>query len=111
MNFKDLQTHDLKSAYSIGEFADTATYYPRVGNLYQLSGIFDEPEEAIDPGVGVVMTQPVFSVIVSDLQTEPSNYDEIEIRGKRYRVKDYEPDGIGCADIFLSLIKDYYGNK
>jgi hypothetical protein len=111
MGFKELQKTDLENVYNSNEFDEVAIYYPRIGDPYQIHGIFDEPDQNSDIGVGVVTTAPTFNVIEKSLKTLPTNLDEIEIRGKRFRVRDYEPDGVGTADILLSYLKDYYGNQ
>ena len=106
MNFKQLQERDLGQMYNTDEFGVSAVYYPKVGESYPIDGIFDEPTQAAELGVGVVTTAPTFNVMETALKTIPSNQDEIQIDGKRYRVRDYEPDGVGTADILLSYLKD-----
>ena len=105
MSFKDLLIKDMNTFYNAQELGTKARFIPAVGAPYYIDGIFDESEQSVDPGMSVVSTDPVFNVPAHFLRARLSNKDTIQIDGILYGVRDFEPDGVGSIDIFLSVIE------
>lgn len=103
---QDLQDDLDNTFFNKSEFAEnagTVTYYPKAGGSYEVAGIFDSEFEMVDPETNqpVLSRQPMIQVNEDDLQAEPAPEDEIEIRGVRYRVIEFHPDGVGTVALIL----------
>jgi hypothetical protein len=85
------------------------TYYPRLGEPFELNGVFDHAyrEHVIQDGLPVTVTMPVFGVRASDCVIYPEPDDEISIRGKTYVVREARPDSHGHIKLMLNFSQDY----
>ena len=46
-------------------------------------------------------SRPVLSVLASSLPVQPAEGDEAEVAGRRYRIVDVRPDGLGMVKLIL----------
>jgi hypothetical protein len=69
--------------------------YRRGEDVHQVRGVYQASHVGLDPetGVQVRSTQPVLLIDARDLPIEPRQGDEVEVRGKRFKVRDPQSDG------------------
>jgi hypothetical protein len=108
MSLKADMLGDLSSVFfDTEEFAISATYNPSGGASYAIKGNFDDAYEGVDPnGAQVMSTQPKFQTASSFFVGTPGPSDTVTISGKTYKVRDYQPDGVGLVDLFLTEVDD-----
>lgn len=82
-----------------GDFADSASWETQEGEFADLEGIFQETAEAALDGVSAVL--PVLTVAESAIPATAAQGDDLEVRGRNYRVSDIQPDGSGMARVIL----------
>ena len=79
--------------------------YDPDGVAVPLTGIFDEAFSEITPSeAGPVSTvSTVLTVVLTDLAPlVPRSHDVLELGGVRYEVTQVQPDGSGCARLYLT---------
>lgn len=96
---------DLDAAFfNDQEFAGTFNYYHSSGESEQYEGIFDEMYESISFGAMEPMSSVAPHVLLPQhkMVRFPVRGDKMLIRGVRYEVEDFKPDGVGMIDIVLT---------
>jgi hypothetical protein len=90
----------------LATFGETVTYTPDGLPAIEISAIFDQEFQQVDPSTGslVVSTQPMIGVKEDDLPQKPSKGDRVSIRGIEYRVVDYQPDGQAACRLLLNKL-------
>lgn len=88
---------------AFGEGADQVTYTHLGGAPYTIDGIFEANSEAADPDTGamVLTNTPQISFRLSAMQRIPRQGDQVQIRGKAYRVAEPDFDGQGTVTLRL----------
>lgn len=102
--FQTLMESDLEQGFfNLGEFAEIAVYIHKDGTTVQLPVIFDQDTVMVDPNTGaeILSRQPMIQVQTSDFFVTPDKGDKVVVRGVRYQVITYEPDGTGVASLRL----------
>jgi hypothetical protein len=91
------------SFFNTNEFAEDCTFRPASDEEYVVRGIFDAPHEEVTPGTASV-SSIALSVQVAEksFRDKPLRKDSISIRGKRYAIRDIQPDGVGTLVLFLN---------
>ena len=89
------------------------TYEDEFGEVVEVQGIFDETYTLADGGqAGVEQVTPAVFVLISDLPVPPDEDAEevrtqiqdeplVTIRGKKYRVRERQADGMGGVRLLL----------
>jgi hypothetical protein len=106
MGFKADINSDLSSVFfNTEEFAVSAVYNPAGGTSYAIKGIFDEAYEGVNPnGAEVMSTQPKIQTAVSFVRGVSGPGDTITIEGTTYKIREYQPDGVGLVDLLLTEV-------
>ena len=106
MNFKELAEKDIMASCSTDEFGTEALYIPKIGSSYPVSGIYDESGSTEDlANTSIITTQPIFTLPVSLLKTNPGPGDLIQIGIEKFHIRESLPDGTGFTDLLLTLSK------
>lgn len=73
------------------------------GQAVEITAIFVAAHEMVEivADAPVSTTRPVLSVLRADLPVDPVEGDEAEVRGRRYRIVDARPDGLGMVKLIL----------
>lgn len=87
-------------------FGEVVTFYPKAGGSFEITGIFDNEYQAVDPDTEQVIsaTQPTLGVNLFDFSTDPAVDDQVQIRNVRYKIIDPRPDGQGGATLILHRV-------
>lgn len=87
-------------------FGEEVTFYPQVGGVYKVRGVFDNDYESVDPDTEQLISsnQPAIGINLNDVKFEISQEDEIKVRETRYRIIDKREDGQGGALLLLHKI-------
>lgn len=87
-------------------FGESITYRPQSGGSVDLTGIFNQIHETVDPDTErvVATNQPTLGLRVSDLTFTPEKYDIVIVRNKEYRVVDSQEDGEAMINLFLHKV-------
>lgn len=90
----------------VSTFGATAAPFYRphgAGPGYTLPGIFRDEAVEVDAGDGVSISSvaPVLHVRRADMQADPMEDDEVDVRGRTYQVKNRQPDGEGMLLLML----------
>ena len=102
--FQELMESDLEQGFfNLGEFAEIVVYIHKDGTTIQLPVIFDQDTVMVDPNTGaeILSRQPMIQAQTSDFYVTPDKGDKVIVRGVRYQVITYEPDGTGVASLRL----------
>ena len=102
--FQTLMESDLEQGFfNLGEFAEIVVYIHKDGTTIQLPVIFDQDTVMVDPNTGaeILSRQPMIQAQTSDFYVTPDKGDKVIVRGVRYQVITYEPDGTGVASLRL----------
>lgn len=102
--FQTLMESDLENGFfNLNEFAEMVVYIHKDGTTIQLPVIFDHEMQLIDVDAGaeVLSRHPIMQAQTSDFSILPDKGDKVVIRGIRYQVISYEPDGTGVASFRL----------
>lgn len=85
------------------DFGDRVFWETCEGESAEMEGLFQASREVVLPGdgVGVSALMPVLTVPESAIPETASQDDDVEIKGRNYRVADIQPDGSGLALIIL----------
>lgn len=88
---------------SPADFGETVFWETQDGEFAELDGIFENAREVVLPGEGggVSAMMPVLVVAESAVPESAAQDDDLEIRGRNYRVADIQPDGSGLSRIVL----------
>ncbi|MCX8016451.1 MAG: hypothetical protein N2690_00915 [Rhodocyclaceae bacterium] len=76
------------------------------GQAFDLRAIFVAAHELVEimGDAPVSTTRPVLSVLASSLPVQPAEGDEAEVAGRRYRIVDVRPDGLGMVKLILQEV-------
>lgn len=98
-----LKNCDWDVFMSPADFGDTVFWETQDGDFAELEGIFEKAREVVLPGEGggVSALLPVLMVAESSVPETASQGDDLEIKGRNYRVADIQPDGSGLSIIVL----------
>lgn len=102
--FQTLMESDLENGFfNLNEFAEMVVYIHKDGTTIQLPVIFDHEMQLIDADAGaeVLSRHPIMQAQTSAFSILPDKGDKVVIRGVRYQVISYEPDGTGVASFRL----------
>lgn len=90
----------------LNTFGQTVSYTDRNSVVYELSGIFSNEYEGVDPDTGypLVSSIPNLGIRVSDWPQIPQEGETIVTGGINYTVRYPELDGEGGAIIFLDKV-------
>lgn len=85
------------------DFGEPVFWETQGGEFAELSGIFTSAREVVLPGEGggISAMLPVLVVAECAVPETASQDDDLEIRGRNYRVADIQPDGSGLSRIVL----------
>jgi hypothetical protein len=104
MTFKDQIAADLDVFINADEFGEAAVYQPLSGEAIDLTVIYDESYELVNPetGVGIQSNQPLIMAKSASLAgITPGTGDQVTIRNETMRVIEVQPDGRGVTKILL----------
>jgi len=96
----------------IGKLGEAVTYAPSAGQVFPITGIFDEAYREIDvpSGINVTSTCPVLGIRFADFPAyaPPQQNDELTVirTGVTYVVREVRPDGHGGAKLMLNFVAD-----
>jgi len=99
----------LVIAPCMGVFGEAATYLPRVGAPFAITGVFDNAYKEIalsEYGTDVATLYPAIGVNLADFPSPPLQGDQITIAatGKTYAVRAPRPDSHGGAFLILNYV-------
>ena len=99
-------TDDWGIFMSPDEFGDRAFWETLEGEFAEVGGIFEKAREVVLPGDGggVSALMPVLLLPETAIPGTASQGDDVEIKGRNYRVADIQPDGSGLAFIILEKV-------
>lgn len=101
-----LETCGVVLGHCLTSFGEDIVYRPKNQAAVNMTGIFDELYEAVDPNTNAIVTsrQPILGIRDSDLGKTPRQDDQVFVRGILYRVKEVESDGQGGSRLYLHRI-------
>ena len=84
-------------------FGEPVVYTPQGGVPIEISGIYDDLYEAVDPSTQAIVTseQPILGIKNNTLPQVPRQGDTLTVRGQTYAVKEVQKDGQGGSRLFL----------
>lgn len=95
--FSDIFASGAASLLAI--FGESATYYPRAGDSYAITLVFDSGEQ-------VQNTKRVYQTAwapLTSFSAEPVKADKVVLNGVTYLVSDIEKDSQACRLLTLSV--------
>ena len=102
VDFRDRVNRVLKACTK--NFGEKVLYYPpdRSGS-FEITGIFDNDYQAIDPDTEQVISgnQPILGVNLFDLSFEIKTGGKIKLRNILYKIYDVREDGQGGASLLM----------
>ncbi len=100
-NFEELACDILEASKCA--FGIDATYLPKSGGSFPITGIFDNQFEQVDPDTEQVVAsnQVTFGIKLKDLPLPPRKNDKLKIKDKTFRVIDSQEDGVVGSLLFL----------
>lgn len=92
--------------FSPDDFGHRAYWQTLEGEFAEVDGILEAAREVVLPGDGggVSARMPVLTLPESSIPETASQGDDMEIKGRNYRVADIQPDGSGLARIILERV-------
>lgn len=101
-----LETCGLVLGNCLTTFGEDVVYTPQGQPAVNMTGIFDELYEGVDPNTNAIITsrQPILGIRDSDLGLTPRQDDQVLVRGILYRVKEVETDGQGGSRLYLHKV-------
>lgn len=93
----------------LATFGEPVVFFMEDGTQIKGQGVFSAvyQEASVRPGgqastgIGVSTVQPVLEVVATHLPAQPTEGDEVGVRGLRYLIVDAQPDGHGFLRLFL----------
>jgi hypothetical protein len=106
MDFRDSLDADFRSMLT-GEFAEEALVRASLETVVHVLGIFDETYLEVVPGTAatVASRKPRVTVFKGDVSFEIVQGAIVTVKGKSYRVRDIQSDGLGSASLYLDPAK------
>ena len=101
-----LNTCGLVLGNCLTTFGEDIVYTPKGQPAVNMTGIFDDLYESVDPNTNAIITsqQPIVGIKDADLGQTPRQDDQVFVRGILYRVKEVQTDGQGGSRLFLHKI-------
>lgn len=104
--FQDMEDDIEFTALDPDEFGESVPgmyHFVSVNKDVPLNGIFDDDYLGVDPGIPIEVesSTPMFNCQSSKLIYPKNENDTIIIRGVKYLVVSYQPDGTGMTDLIL----------
>jgi hypothetical protein len=92
-------------APNMAVFGECATYSPKGGSPFQVTGIFDEEyhEVGLLEGPAITSAMPVLGIRLAEFPSPPKQGDQLTVCGKTFAVREVRPDGHGGAKLMLNL--------
>lgn len=93
----------------LATFGEPVVFFLEDGTQVKGQGVFSaayqeasvRPGGQANTGIGVSTVQPVLEVVAAHLPSQPTEGDEVGVRGLRYLIVDAQPDGHGFLRLFL----------
>lgn len=105
MNFREHADRILQKATST--FGQKVKFFPMVGGVYEVEGVFDSKYQVVDPETQEIIStnKPGLGVNLNDFAVQPGEGDEFEIDGIKFKVTDKQEDGQGGAVLLLNKVR------
>ncbi len=83
----------------LATFGEAVVYTPAVGAAINLRAVFDEDYIAVDPNTGAAVSSatPTLGIRLADLPAAPKKGDVATLRGRTFKVVDWQPDSEGSG--------------
>lgn len=77
-------------------FREDVKYLPKTGGVFDITGVWDDATEMVDPNTEQVVSSNLFSLgfRFADLPEKPVKGDKLEVLGKEYKVIEIKEDGV-----------------
>ena len=106
-SFHSMLEDDLEAVFfNNSEFAETALYTHKTGEIENYSVIFNDPFAGInlDPQAQVSSRNVVIKIQEKKIKRYPTSGDTLLFRGIKYKIDDFRPDGVGVIELYLDRI-------
>lgn len=104
MNWPEITDSVLEVCESV--FGEPVVYTPQGLDPINISGIYDDLYEAVDPNTNTIITsdQPVLGIRNAELGVTPRQGDQVNVRNTDFTVKEVQTDGQGGSKLFLHRV-------
>lgn len=104
--YTQLETDITETFLNPNEFAEQMLYRFRTGGSKVINAIFNNEYTAVDndSGVAVMSRDPNIIVSTQALGKNPEKGDTVLVKGKNYKVRTAEPNGIGITVMKLQVL-------
>lgn len=105
--FEKIIENDINNVFlDTAVFGENALYTHKTGEIVTYRAIFTDSFNSADTGTSTASGRNVvIKIQESKLKRYPTRNDLILIRGIKYCVDDYQPDGVGMVSLFLDRYK------